>query len=120
MEQLTKQEEEIMKIIWRLGRCEVKEIVECMINPQPPYTTIASVVGKLKQKGYVSQQREGKAYVYELIVAETEYKRTFMSGFVRDYFSNSFKDMVSFFVKDEKLTENDLRDIIREIENNTD
>ena len=116
MEQLTKQEEDIMKVVWQLDRCGVKDIVDRLPSPQPPYTTVASVVAKLKQKHFVEQKKDGKAYVYAPAIAETEYKKKFMTGFVRDYFRNSFKEMVSFFAKEETLSEQDLRDIIREIE----
>jgi BlaI family penicillinase repressor len=116
MDKLTKQEEEVMKAIWQLGRCGVKEVVELLPEPQPPYTTVASVITKLKRKAFVTQEKEGKAYVYCPAIGENEYKKRFMSGFVRDYFRNSFKEMVTFFAKDEKLSEQDLREIIKEIE----
>ncbi len=116
MEKLTKQEEDVMKAIWQLGQCGVKEVVELLPEPQPPYTTVASVIAKLKRKAYVAQKKDGKAYVYEPAIAENDYKKRFMSGFVRDYFRNSFKEMVTFFAKDEKLSEQDLREIIEEIE----
>jgi BlaI family penicillinase repressor len=117
MEKLTKQEEDVMQAVWRLQGCTVREIVDTMGQPKAPYTTVASVVGNLKAKGYVAQSRKGNTYIYTPAIAENEYKRQFMSGFVRDYFRDSFKEMVSFFAKEEKLSEKDLRDIIREIEN---
>lgn len=117
MENLTKQEEDVMKCIWQLGRCAVKQIVDTMPEPRPPYTTVASVVNNLKRKDFVKAERDGKSYCYSPNIEESEYKRSFMTGFVRDYFKNSFKDMVTFFAKEEKLSEKDLRDIISEIEN---
>lgn len=117
MEKLTKQEEDVMQAVWRLQGCTVREIVDALGQPKAPYTTVASVVGNLKAKGYVAQSRRGNTYIYTPAIAENEYKRQFMSGFVRDYFRDSFKEMVSFFAKEEKLSEKDLRDIIREIEN---
>ncbi|SFG65308.1 BlaI/MecI/CopY family transcriptional regulator [Prevotella sp. KH2C16] len=116
MERLTTQEEDIMQIVWTLGQCTVREIVDRMAEPKSPYTTVASVVGNLKAKGYVAQSRKGNTYLYMPTIAENEYKSKFMSGFVRDYFRNSFKEMVSFFARDEKLSPRDLRDIISEIE----
>lgn len=116
MEKLTQQEEDVMRQVWLLGRCGVKDIVDLLAPPKPPYTTVASVVSKLKRKRYVRQARDGKAYVYEPAISEAEYKKGLMSGFVHDYFLGSFKDMVCFFARDEKLSGQDLRDIIREIE----
>lgn len=102
MEKLTDQEEEIMLRIWRLGRCAVKQIMELLPEPRPPYTTVASIVNNLKRKEYVKAERDGKGYVYSPLIAESDYKRKFLSGFVNNYFKNSFKEMVSFFAKDEK------------------
>lgn len=116
MEKLTKQEEEVMQRIWQLGSCTVKDIVSLFPEPQPPYTTVASVVQNLKRKEFVSQGRRGNTYVYEPSIKEREYKRRFMRGFVRDYFMGSYKDMVTFFAREEKMSTDDLKDIIREIE----
>ena len=120
MEKLTNQEEDIMLHIWKLGRCAVKQIVEALPEPRPPYTTVASIVNNLKRKAYVKAEREGKGYVYTPAIAETDYKRKFLSGFVSHYFKNSFKEMVTFFAKDEKISSEDLKEIIREIEKSED
>ncbi len=116
MEKLTKQEEEVMQRIWQLGSCTVKDIVALLPEPQPPYTTVASVVQNLKRKEFVSQGRRGNTYVYEPAIKESDYKRRFMRGFVKDYFMGSYKDMVTFFAREENMSADDLRDIIREIE----
>ena len=113
IEKLSIQEEEVMRCVWQLGRCNIKAIVERLPSPAPPYTTVASVVGNLKRKGYVAEQRKGNGFV----VKEKDYKRHFVSGFVRDYFKNSFRDMVSFFAQEEKISPDELKDIIDEIEN---
>ena len=116
MEKLTVQEEDVMQRVWQLQSCTVKEVLNELPDPKPPYTTIASVINNLKRKEYVAQKQRGNTYVYSPIIQEEEYKHRFMKGFVRDYFSNSFKEMVSFFAKEEKLSAKDLQDIIREIE----
>ena len=116
MEKLTKQEEEVMRYVWKLGRCAVKQVLDAIPDPKPPYTTIASIVNNLKRKNFVKSERDGKGYVYTPSINEGEYKRRFMNGFVHDYFKNSFKEMVSFFAKEEKISEEELKDIIKEIE----
>ena len=116
MEKLTKQEEEVVLHIWALKSCFVKDIVARYPQPAPPYTTIASVISNLKRKGYVKLSRVGNMYLYTPLIPETEYKRTFLSGFVHNYFENSYKEMVSFFAKDEKISANDLKEIIDMIE----
>jgi len=116
MEKLTKQEEEVMLYIWELGSCFVKEIVAKYPQPAPPYTTVASIVKNLERKQYIHPKRIGNTYHYTPLINESEYKRTFMSGFVRNYFENSYKEMVSFFAKEQKISASDLKDIIDMIE----
>ena len=116
IEKLSIQEEEVMRCVWQLGRCNIKAIVELLPQPAPPYTTVASVVGNLKRKGYVAAQRKGNGFEYVPAVKEKDYKRHFVSGFVRDYFKNSFREMVSFFAQEEKISPDELKGIIDEIE----
>jgi len=116
IEKLSIQEEEVMRCVWQLGRCNIKAIVELLPSPTPPYTTVASVVGNLKRKGYVIAQRKGNGFEYMPAVKEKDYKRHFVSGFVRDYFKNSFREMVSFFAQEEKISHDELKGIIDEIE----
>ena len=98
------------------GSCFVKDIVAKYPKPAPPYTTVASIVKNLERKQYIRAARVGNTYQYTPLIRESEYKRTFMSGFVRNYFENSYKEMVSFFAKDQKISANDLKDIIDMIE----
>ena len=116
IEKLSIQEEEVMRCVWQLGRCNIKAIVDLLPSPTPPYTTVASVVGNLKRKGYVIAQRKGNGSEYMPAVKEKDYKRHFVSGFVRDYFKNSFREMVSFFAQEEKISPDELKGIIDEIE----
>lgn len=116
MERLTQQEEEVMLHIWNIGNCYVKDIVKRYPEPQPPYTTIASIVNNLKRKGYLEAKRYGNTYMYTPIILQSEYKRKFMGGVVQNYFSNSYKEMVSFFAREQKLSTDDLKEIIDLIE----
>ncbi|HJA84319.1 MAG TPA: BlaI/MecI/CopY family transcriptional regulator [Candidatus Bacteroides intestinavium] len=116
MEKLTRQEEEVMLHIWALKECFIKDILARYDEPKPPYTTLASIVSNLKRKEYVKLTRVGNTYLYTPLISEQEYKRTFMSGFVRNYFENSYKEMVSFFAKEQKISADDLQDILQMIE----
>ena len=116
MEKLTIQEEEAMLYIWELGSCFVKDIVAKYPKPAPPYTTVASIVKNLERKQYIRAARVGFFFLFFLFLRVCVYKRTYMSGFVRNYFENSYKEMVSFFAKDQKISANDLKDIIDMIE----
>lgn len=116
MEKLTSQEEEVMIHIWELGSCYIKDIVAKFPEPFPPYTTVASVVKNLERKKYLSSKRYGNTYEYTPIIEENEYKQTFMSGVVHNYFENSYKEMVTFFAKEQKISANELKEIIEMIE----
>lgn len=116
MQRLTIQEEEVMLHIWKLGPCFIRDIVNEMPEPKPPYTSVASVVRNLERKKYVSATKFGVITRFTPIVKENDYKRTFMSNVVRDYFTGSYKEMVSFFVHDRKLSRRDLEDLMNQIE----
>ena len=120
MQKLTQQEEEAMRYVWHLQGGFIKDILACYPPPSPPYTTVASIIQNLKRKGYVRIEREGNGYRYLPVVSEAEYKRTFLSGFVQEYFRNSYKELVSFFARDQKLSGDDLKDILRMIEEEKD
>lgn len=116
MEKLTMQEEEAMLHIWEKAPCFVRDILECYEDPKPPYTTLASVVKNLERKRYLKARRYGNVYEYTPLISQDEYTRTFMGSVVRNYFENSYKEMVSFFAKEEKISAKELEDIIRLIE----
>ncbi|MDP4148255.1 MAG: BlaI/MecI/CopY family transcriptional regulator [Bacteroidota bacterium] len=116
MEKLTRQEEEAMQAIWRTGEGNVKLFLDDMDEPRPPYTTLASTIKNLEKKGYLGSRLLGNAYLYKPLVSEEEYKKKFMNGFVKDYFDNSYKELVNFFVEEKKLSARELREIIAMIE----
>lgn len=120
MEELTKQEEEMMLCIWNLGNCTVKEAIALLEEPVPPYTTVASVVKNLERKGYVTARKVGNTYLYTPAIAQSSYKRKAVGEIVSDYFRNSYKEMVSFFAREKKLSSDDLKDIIDMIEKGED
>ena len=116
MEKLTIQEEEAMQAIWKAGEGNVKLFLENMDAPQPPYTTLASTVKNLEKKGYLTSRLIGNAYLYKAAISEVEYKKRFMNGFVKDYFADSYKELVNFFVEEKKLSAHELKEIIDLIE----
>ena len=116
MKKLSLQEEEAMQVIWQTGGGVIKDFLELLPEPRPPYTTLASTVKNLERKGYVTGRKTGNTYWYEPALPESEYKRSFMSGFVQDYFKNSYKELVTFFAKDQKISPEELKEIIEQIE----
>jgi BlaI family transcriptional regulator, penicillinase repressor len=115
MEKLTHVEEEVMQAIWRTGEANVKAFMENLDEPAP-YTTVASIVKNLERKAYISSRLVGNAYLYKPAVSEAEYKKKFMGNVVKEYFDNSYKEMVNFFVEQKKLSAKELKEIISMIE----
>ena len=116
MEKLTPQEEEAMLAIWKAEEGNVKQILDQMEEPKPPYTTLASTIKNLEKKGYLSSRLVGNSYIYKPALREADYKKNFMSGVVKNYFSDSYKELVNFFVQQKKLSPKELKEIIDLIE----
>lgn len=116
MEKLNHHEETVMLHIWKLKECVVKDVLNDMEEPKPPYTTVASIVKNLEQKGYLKSKKYGNVYVYSPKIEEDSYKKTFMSRVVKNYFENSYKELVSFFAQEDKISKSELEEIINMIE----
>jgi predicted transcriptional regulator len=116
MEKLTPQEEDAMRAVWKTGEGNVKLFLDNMDDPKPPYTTLASTIKNLEKKGLLASRLVGNAYLYTPAISEGEYKKSFMSGVVKNYFDNSYKELVNFFVQQKKLSPKELKDIIELIE----
>ncbi len=116
MEKLTPPEEQAMQAVWKIGEGHVKLFLEQIPEPRPPYTTLASTIKNLEKKGYLISRLVGNAYLYQPAISEAEYKKKFMSGVVQNYFANSYKDLVSFFVEQKKLSAEELQEILNMIE----
>jgi len=115
MQKLTQQEEEAMQLLWQNKGGFVKEILDLLPEPKVPYTTLASTLKNLEKKKYLKSIKLGNSYRYEPIIAEDDYKKAFMGNFVSDYFKNSYKDLVSFFAKEEKISPEELKEILEMI-----
>jgi len=113
---LTPQEEEVMQIVWKLKGGFIKEFIEMMPSPKPPYTTIASTVKNLEKKKFVKSKQYANSYRYEPVIKRDEYKKHYAKDLVNQYFLNSYKDLVAFFAKEKKISSSELKEIIEMIE----
>lgn len=116
MEPLTRKEEEIMKILWQLEKAFVKDVMAAIPGDKPHYNTLSTIIRNLEDKGYVGHTAYGKTHEYFPVVKKEAYRREFMAGAIEDYFNNSYKNMVSFFAKEEKISAEELREILELIE----
>ena len=115
MESLTNKEEEVMQTLWKLEKAFVKEIVS-LLNNENHYNTVSTIVRNLEEKGYVGHQAFGKTHQYFPVVTKEAYTARFMNLASKRYFNNSYKSMVSFFAKEEKISADELREILDIIE----
>ncbi len=115
MKALTKAEEEIMQVLWKLESAFVKDIIAELPDPKPAYNTVSTIVRILKQKGFVGHEGHGQSHKYHPIITKEDYTKSFMQGFVKKYFSGSYRQMVSFFTKEDNLSLAELEDLLREL-----
>lgn len=112
MEELTKTEERIMQVLWKLQKAFVKDIIEELDEePKPPYNTISSIVRLLEKKGYVNYKAYGKTYEYFPAISKEDYTKTTFSKMFSGYFDNSPASLLSFMVKEEKLSAADIEEL---------
>ncbi|MBL7473876.1 BlaI/MecI/CopY family transcriptional regulator [Robertkochia sediminum] len=118
MKQLTKAEEEVMQVLWKLEKASVKAMIKEFPDPKPAYNTVSTIVRILETKGFVDHEQRGKGYLYFPVVAKEEYSNQSINSVVEKYFQGSFKSMVSFFVKKNDLSMKEMEEIMKEIEKN--
>jgi BlaI family penicillinase repressor len=116
MQKLTNKEEEIMHILWKLKKAFVKEVMAEITEDQPHYNTLSTIIRNLEEKGYVSYNAFGNTHQYYPIVTLEDFRKRFMSTAIDNYFNSSYKNMVSFFAKEQKITAAELREILAMIE----
>ena len=104
MLELTRAEEQVMQVLWKQKKAFVKELVAEFPDPKPAYNTVSTIIRILERKGFVSHKAYGKTYEYFPLVSKPDYTKSFMRGFMQDYFSGSFKRMVSFFAKEKEIS----------------
>ncbi len=115
MKELTKAEEQVIQVMWEQGKTTVKDIIEALPDPKPAYNTVSTIVRILEKKGFVDHEPVGKGYVYFTLIGKKEYTRKFLRKFLTNYFDGSFKEMVSFFVKENKMDLSDVEEMMKEI-----
>lgn len=114
--QLTKAEEEIMLILWKLGESTIREVMTELNEPKTPYTTISTVVRVLEKKEFVGHKAVGTTYLYFPLVPKKEYLKGFLSGIVSNYFDGSPTRLATFFARENDLNLSELQEIMSDIE----
>ena len=117
MQKLTNKEEEIMQILWKLEKAFVKEVMAEITEDQPHYNTLSTIIRNLEEKGFVGHNAFGNTHQYYPIVQMEDYRKRFMNTAIENYFDSSYKNLVSFFAEEEKISADELREILAIIEN---
>lgn len=116
MKELTRAEEQIMQVLWKIRKGFVKDILEKLPDPKPAYNTVSTIVRILEKKGFVDYTAFGKTHEYFPLVTKKEYTKAFLKNFVGSYFSNSYKQMVSFFAQEDNLSLTEMEELKKMIE----
>src|SRR5687767_14285930 len=115
LKELTKAEEEVMRLLWKKGKAFVKDLLDEMPEPKHAYNTVSTIVRILESKGFVSHKAYGKTHEYFPSVSQEAYSDFLMKNMIKNYFRNSFKSMVSFFAQKNQLSVKEMDDLLKEI-----
>lgn len=113
---LTKAEEKAMKILWSIKKGLIRDVVNEYDDPKPAYTTVATIFKILEKKGFVARAPVANSYEYYPLIERKDYTTQSLKSLMENYFSNSFKSMVSEFSSKETLTTQDMQELIAHFE----
>ncbi len=113
---LTAKEEEVMRFFWENGALFVKQLVEMYPEPKPHFNTLSTYVRMLEEKGFLAHETFGTTYRYFPIVTEEAYRNGNLKNLVKKYFDNSYLKVVSSLIKEKKLSVNEVRKLLDEVE----
>lgn len=113
MKQLTKAEEQIMHILWKLKEGIVKDVINDFNDPKPAYTTVATVLKVLEKKGFVGHKSIGSTHLFFPKISKKEYTGFQFSSLLKNYFNGSFPKMATFFAKENNLSITELEEMLK-------
>ena len=117
LKELTRAEDQVMQILWKLGKAFVKDIIEEMPAPKPAYNTVSTIVRILETKGFVDHTAYGKTHEYYPLVSKERYTKFYLNNMIKGYFNGSFNNLVSFFAREHKMNAADIEKLLRELKN---
>ncbi len=116
--ELTRAELQLMNLLWDKGGAFVNELLAEFPEPKPAYTTVSTFMRILETKGFVGHKSFGKSHQYYPLITREDYMETFMSQVKKTFFKGSFTSMISFFARKEKLSSEEIGDIIELLNEN--
>lgn len=115
MKELTRAEEQLMQILWKLKKGFVKDLIDRIPEPKPAYNTVSTFIRIMEKKGFVGHTAFGKTHEYYPLITKKEYTKLYMKSFIKNYFSNSFQEMVSFFAKEDKMSISEIEKLLMDV-----
>ncbi len=109
--QLTRAEEEVMQILWKIKKGMVHDLLEKFPEPKPAYNTISTIIRILEQKGFAGHKAYGRTHEYFPLISKSTCTKSYFSTFMINYFGNSYKSLASFFANDSNLSIKELEEI---------
>ncbi len=111
MEELNQHEEQIMTIFWTNGELLIRDVLDQLPDPKPPYTTLASTIRNIERKGYLSHRMYGTVNIYKPIVDQAEYSKRSINRLVGNFFGGSMSNFLSFMVKEKNVSKNEIKEL---------
>ncbi len=116
MKELTKAEDQLMQILWRLEKGFVKDIVDELPEPKPAYNTVSTIIRILEKKGFVGYKAFGKTHEYYPLITKDKYTKFYLNNLVKGYFGGSIHSLVSFFAAENKLDVGDIDQLVKRLQ----
>lgn len=116
-DQLTSKEEELMQLLWEYGPIAISKLVELYPDPKPHFNTVSTVVRRLEAKGFVSHDETGGSFQYYAIVKKENFRSRSFGNFIRDYFGGSYYGAVSALVAEDKISADELKELLELVQN---
>lgn len=115
MKTLTKAEEQIMQTIWKLDKAFLRQIIEDLPNPKPHQNTVATILKILVEKEFVAIEVYGRMHQYYPLISKDAYSKSTMKNMVKGYFEGSFSNAVSFMVKENNISIEELELLLKQL-----
>jgi len=116
IKELTKAEDQVMQILWKLQKGFIKDILNEFSAPKPAYNTVSTIVRILEKKGFVNYKAYGKTHEYYPVISKGEYSKFYLNNFMGSYFEGSFQKLVSFFAKQNNMDIHQVEELMKYVE----
>ncbi len=111
MKTLTRAEEQIMQVVWKLGNSTVRGVIAQLPDPKPAYNTVSTIIRILEKKDFIGHRPAGKTFIYYPLVSKKTYRNRFLSRFFTDYFEVPSTALASFFSQNNNLSLKELEEL---------